>query len=219
MRKCANISPNMRRRPLVIFDFPIPTDPVWISLYMRKILFYFVSVYMPFVQCGFGFIWLHCKKRLVTFPSPAGMSLTKLSLAGNNLIITKFSLGGNNLIIPAQGEFGNCCKPVILSHLREYVGVGPFQVSGNPALKAIFYSPSPRESWKFLMTWLWLKIQGKKERVAQNLVEYSVGYSPPWNDSSEELSDCTAKESYLCIHRIGPHIFLQENGLTDSGSV
>jgi hypothetical protein len=26
----------------------------------------------------------HCKKRLLIFPSPAGMSLTKLSLAGNN---------------------------------------------------------------------------------------------------------------------------------------
>ncbi len=37
---------------------------------------------------------VHCKKRLVIFPSPAGMSLTKLSLAGNNLFI----LG--------QGEFG-----------------------------------------------------------------------------------------------------------------
>jgi len=33
------------------------------------------------------------KKRLLIFPSPAGMSLTKLSL------------GGNNLIIPGQGEF------------------------------------------------------------------------------------------------------------------
>jgi hypothetical protein len=38
---------------------------------------------------------VHCKiKRLAAFPSPAGLSLTKLSL------------GGNNLIIPAQGEFG-----------------------------------------------------------------------------------------------------------------
>ncbi len=37
---------------------------------------------------------IHCKKRLAIFPSPAGMSLTKLSLAGNNLII------------PAQGGFG-----------------------------------------------------------------------------------------------------------------
>ena len=26
---------------------------------------------------------LHCNKRLAIFPSPAGMSLTKLSLAGN----------------------------------------------------------------------------------------------------------------------------------------
>jgi hypothetical protein len=37
---------------------------------------------------------LHCKKRFSFFPSPAGMSLTKLSLAGNNLII------------PGLGEFG-----------------------------------------------------------------------------------------------------------------
>jgi hypothetical protein len=29
---------------------------------------------------------LHCKKRLSIFPSPAGMSLTKLSLARKNLI-------------------------------------------------------------------------------------------------------------------------------------
>ncbi len=41
MRKCANISPYMRR-PLVIYDFA--TAPFWISLYMRKILFYFLSV-------------------------------------------------------------------------------------------------------------------------------------------------------------------------------
>ncbi len=46
------------------------------------------------------FIWvsaperLHCKKRLAVFSSPAGMSLTKLSLAKNILII------------PAQGGFG-----------------------------------------------------------------------------------------------------------------
>jgi hypothetical protein len=38
---------------------------------------------------------IHCKKRLATFPSSAsGMSLTKLLL------------GRNDLIIPAQGEFG-----------------------------------------------------------------------------------------------------------------
>jgi hypothetical protein len=37
---------------------------------------------------------IHCKKTLAVFPSPAGMSLTKLSL------------DGNNLIFPVQGEFG-----------------------------------------------------------------------------------------------------------------
>jgi hypothetical protein len=39
-------------------------------------------------------IQLHCKKSLAVFPSQAGMSLTKFSLAGNNLIIS------------AQGEYG-----------------------------------------------------------------------------------------------------------------
>ncbi len=39
----------------------------------------------------------HCKKSLAISPSPAGMSLTKLSL----------SLAGKNLIIPDQGEFGS----------------------------------------------------------------------------------------------------------------
>jgi hypothetical protein len=36
----------------------------------------------------------HCKKRLAVFPSPAGMSQTKLSM------------DGNIQIIPGQGEFG-----------------------------------------------------------------------------------------------------------------
>ncbi len=34
---------------------------------------------------GLDYATLHCKKRLPIFPPPAGMSLTKLSLAGNNL--------------------------------------------------------------------------------------------------------------------------------------
>ncbi len=42
MRKCANISPYMRR-PLVKYDFA--TAPFWISVYMRKIWFSFLSVY------------------------------------------------------------------------------------------------------------------------------------------------------------------------------
>jgi hypothetical protein len=41
-----------------------------------------------------GIIRIHCKKRLSFFLFPAGMSLTKLFMAGNNLSI------------PGQGEFG-----------------------------------------------------------------------------------------------------------------
>ncbi len=46
-------------------------------------------------SCGafFSSMILHCKKGLAVFPSPAGMSLIKLFL------------GGNNLVFPAQREF------------------------------------------------------------------------------------------------------------------
>jgi hypothetical protein len=39
------------------------------------------------------------RKKAFRYSSPAGMSLTKLSLGGNNLYIY-------DVIIPAQGEFG-----------------------------------------------------------------------------------------------------------------
>ena len=34
------------KKPFILYDFP--TAPFWISLYMREILFYFLSVYYPF---------------------------------------------------------------------------------------------------------------------------------------------------------------------------
>jgi hypothetical protein len=43
---------------------------------------------------------MHRKKRFTSFPSPAGMSLTKLPLGRNNSVMTSF-------FIPAQGEFGS----------------------------------------------------------------------------------------------------------------
>jgi hypothetical protein len=52
MRKCANIY-SQKRRPLVIYDFA--TSPFWISLYIRKILFYFLSVWKGILDkflCG-----------------------------------------------------------------------------------------------------------------------------------------------------------------------
>jgi hypothetical protein len=50
--------------------------------------------YENFWDCSMIIMAYTVKKRLTVFPSPAGMSLTKLSLAGNNLII------------PGQAEFG-----------------------------------------------------------------------------------------------------------------
>jgi hypothetical protein len=51
-------------------------------------------VIVSYQSAAAGFAAPHCKKMLPIFPSPGRMSLTKLSLAGNILII------------PGQGEFG-----------------------------------------------------------------------------------------------------------------
>jgi hypothetical protein len=53
-----------------------------------------LSALRQLTQRGAHPIQVHCKKRLAIFPPPVGMSLTKLSLAGNNLIFLD------------QGEFG-----------------------------------------------------------------------------------------------------------------
>ncbi len=67
---------------------------------------------------------LHCKKRVAVFPSPAWMSLTKLTLAGNYLIISN------------QGEFGKW-HPVwdrkiakLLLQCREQAPIGVLSMCG-----------------------------------------------------------------------------------------
>jgi hypothetical protein len=45
------------------------------------------EIIVVFEQCSEALYSVHCKKRFASFPSPAGMSLTKLSLDGNKFII------------------------------------------------------------------------------------------------------------------------------------
>jgi hypothetical protein len=69
------------------------TSPSPYFLYFRSNAFFYHS-YLPFLSLykipGITYfsISLHCKKRLTIFPSPAGMSLTTLSLEGNNLLFS-----------------------------------------------------------------------------------------------------------------------------------
>ncbi len=52
---------------------------------------------------------IHCKKRLSIFPSPAWMSLTKLSLAGNNIKVHKI----DNFF---DSDFGICVISLLVMH-------------------------------------------------------------------------------------------------------
>jgi hypothetical protein len=49
-----------------------------------------LGVCLPFNKSTCSFIQhIHCKKELAVFPSPAGMSLIKLFLGGNNLVFSR----------------------------------------------------------------------------------------------------------------------------------
>ncbi len=84
MRKCANIQSYIRR-PLVIYDFA--TAPFWISLYMREILFPFLSVQvrmrrihqLQFLTCGGG---LNAHQHQVQLGGGGGICLQSLIYIG-----------------------------------------------------------------------------------------------------------------------------------------
>jgi hypothetical protein len=62
---------------------------------------------------------LHCQKRLAVFPSPDGMPLTKLSLAGNNFGDGKTA---NLFLLCKSDKKGTMHEHVLLSILLFYVG-------------------------------------------------------------------------------------------------
>jgi hypothetical protein len=75
----------------LLFGWTIPLINVDIVLHLKNV--------------GRGRMHVHCKKRLATFPSPAGMSLTILSLGGS---VIKFFPPRESLVsnIPAgDGNF------------------------------------------------------------------------------------------------------------------
>ncbi len=55
--------------------------------WIRHSVYYFLSLCMKEIKI------LHCKKTLSFFPSPAGMSLTKLSLAGKISLVSDIPAG------------------------------------------------------------------------------------------------------------------------------
>jgi len=70
-------------------------------MFQKAVLYFLIISYS---------LTLHCKKSFSIFPSPAGMSLTKFSLGGNNDVITELFLPRGSLVsdIPAgDGELVN----------------------------------------------------------------------------------------------------------------
>jgi len=53
---------------------------------------------------------VHCKQKFGGFPSPAGMSLTKLSLAGNNKLIPRPRKVWSKHIQESRNFFLQCMK-------------------------------------------------------------------------------------------------------------
>jgi hypothetical protein len=76
---------------------------------------------------------LHCKKRFVIFPSPAGMSLTKLSLGGNNDVIYKLFPPRESLVSdipPGVGKIVNLFYSVFSSvYISSYQQISEYQLA------------------------------------------------------------------------------------------
>ncbi len=83
------INSNDSSKPVPEFIVPVftKTSPKRSISLNRKRAFWLVFAKTGSIISGTRILYLHCKKGLAVFPSPAGMSLTKLFLGGNNLII------------------------------------------------------------------------------------------------------------------------------------
>jgi hypothetical protein len=71
----------------------------------KKIATGFCEKWHGYKAVTLGYNYLYCKKMLQIFPSPAGMSLTKLSL-GNNLIFHDRESGVSD-ILAREGKIAN----------------------------------------------------------------------------------------------------------------
>ncbi len=72
------------------------------TLQRHNILFLSAAVLQKVISCP-----LHRKKRFTSFPSPAGMSLTKLPLGRNNSVMTSLFPPRESLVVTSWLGMGN----------------------------------------------------------------------------------------------------------------
>ncbi len=78
------------------------------SGWLRILIFWSVTFKMPTKFIFFKFFGvLHRKKRFTSFPSPAGMSLTKLPLGRNNSVMTSLFTPRESLVVTSRLGTGN----------------------------------------------------------------------------------------------------------------
>ncbi len=74
---------------------------------------------------------VHRKKRFTSFPSPAGMSLTKLPLGRNNSVMTSFFPPGESLVVITRLGTGNSQTFFLRCTLWKVALASPFVLSQN----------------------------------------------------------------------------------------
>jgi hypothetical protein len=80
--------PSSSQNPFLPKPFLLSHIVLHLSILLSPLTSPFRPALFLLKRCSHPFpFYLHCKKSLSIFPSPAGMSMTKLSLAGKNLII------------------------------------------------------------------------------------------------------------------------------------
>jgi hypothetical protein len=122
------------------------------------------SIVLAHTQCAHHFFMhtfvlspfsrsLHRKKRFTSFPSPAGMSLTKLPLGRNNSVMTLLFLPRESLVVTSRLGTGNFrtfflrCILLVLPRIHQLLDFWMFFLMQTVSLDLVLQFPTMQHFW------------------------------------------------------------------------
>ncbi len=97
--------------PIIMSWFPFIYSQKWNCYFRNRIIMFCLPVptliFLWEINIFPGSVCLHRKKRFTSFPSPAGMSITKLPLGRNNSVMTSLFPPRESLVVTSRLGMGN----------------------------------------------------------------------------------------------------------------
>jgi len=120
---------------------------------------------------------VHCKKRLASFPSPVGMSLTKLSLGGNNDVIYKLFLSRESLVSDFPARDGNIANLFYNVGCRTHI-LYIFTFRHSQSFRSLLISARIRIQ-HFTLKRILIRIQLVNDKNEKHIFKYNLTFLSP----------------------------------------